>query len=284
MAFRLTKPPEVNAAFQGQNIFTYILQMIANAILGVGAPAGPLTSIMSHLAGIRGNLATNNNLIASQGQQLQDLSIAVDTGTTTPIWASTGGKDLVTFPDTMMQRLYYENESSSNEVTKIPSFKPGKRVADFAFIRGGRDSPTPLEAVRIITGDDAGLIDISAWYIGIYVFNGSVMAKIWDSGNIANQLTKQRQRYHIGTGMTQMAQNNQLYAIASLQIAPGALQGTRSLGCIFQTGISEQTGTVPQARHAYVAGLDTLPAGIAFSTFTYDKNKIMWGAIGASAT
>jgi hypothetical protein len=272
--------------------FSSIGQVITNLVGAI--TQGAFTDIIglaTFMGDLTGQVEENNDLIAVHGTQIADLEDFVGTGTTTPIWASTGGRDLVTFPDTMMQRLYYDDSDAGSDTsrqTDIPSFKPGKRVVDMAFIRGGRDTPTPLEAIRIITGNDSGLIDIDAWYLGIYVLRTSdnVMVKLWDSGNIKSVLTSQRQRYHIATGMTDEAQNDQLFAVASLQIAPGVLQGTRSLGCIFQTGISEQSGTIPPARHAYVTNQSTLPAGIAISGgfFNWDKTKIMWGAIGESAT
>jgi hypothetical protein len=86
--------------------------------------------------------------------------------------------------------------------------------------------------------------------------------------------------------MTDAATNDQVLAIASLQIAPGGIQKPRGLGCIFQTGISEQAGTIPLARHAYVTGQSSLPNGVAISGgfFNWDNTKLMWGAVGESAT
>ena len=277
----------------------------------------PLTSLFGSVSTLFGKVEENNDLIQVQGQQLEDLTTFVGTGTTTPAWATTGGRDLVTFPDTMMQPVLTSVDTSSSTVAnhthsipssgsttgsngghshsvnstftmKPPAFKPGSGVADFAFLRGGRDTPTPLEAIRIITGNDDGLLGISAWYLGIYVLRVSdnVMVKLWQSPNLVNVLTNQRQRYHIATGMTQEAQNDQLLAIASLQIASGIGQSPRSIGCIFQTGISEQTGTIPPARHAYITGQSTLPAGVGINSgfFNWDKTKLMWGALGESAT
>ncbi|MCQ4119899.1 hypothetical protein [Rhodococcus tibetensis] len=270
--------------------YASIGQVITNLVGAITQGAfTDIVGLATFMGELTGQVEENNELIQVHGEQIADLESFIGTGTTTPIWASTGGRDLVTFPDTMMQRLYYmddDGEGASKSLTEIPSFKPGKRFVEFAFIRGGRDTPTPVEAVRIITGDDAGLVDIDAWYLGVYVYDqpNDRMQLLWNSGNIKSVLTSQRQRYHIATGMTQEAQNDQLFAIAQLQIAPGFLQGTRSLGCIFQTGVAEQAGTVPQARHAYIGDQSVLPATIAMSALTYDKTKLMWGAIGESAT
>lgn len=283
----------------------------------IGNSWGNVFNFGGLLKGVSQKADENNELIQVQGQQLADLADFVGTGTTTPSWATTGGRDLVTFPDTMMQPVLSSVDTSSSSVAnhthsipssgsntgsngghnhnvnstftmKAPAFKPVSGVADFAFLRGGRDTPTPLEAIRIITGNDDGLLGINAWYLGIYVLRVSdnVMVKLWQSPNLVNVLTNQRQRYHIATGMTQEAQNDQLLAIASLQIAPGLGQSPRSIGCIFQTGISEQTGTIPPARHAYITGQTTLPAGVGINSgfFNWDKTKLMWGAVGESAT
>ena len=265
----------------------------------------PLTSLFGSVGQLFNDTAANHDLIQVQGQQLADLEDFVGTGTTTPMYASTGGRDLVTFPDTMMQPIIVnptvthrhggnDNGTSFTSFASTgleygpPVFNQAKNTVDFGFLRGGRDTDTPLEVIRVITGADTSIFDIDAWYLGIYVLRTSdnVMVKLWDSGNIKNVLTGQRQRYHIATGMTQSATNDQVLAIASLQIAPGAIQKPRGLGCIFQTGISEQTGTIPYARHAYVVGQTSLPGGVAINGgfFNWDNTKLMWAAVGESAT
>ncbi|NKT24541.1 hypothetical protein GS880_18965 [Rhodococcus hoagii] len=225
----------------------------------------------------------HNQLIETQGEQIADLEDFAGMETTTPIWASTGGWDLVTFPDTMMNRVRYF-DGTSYMLSEIPTFSQAKRTLDMAFLRGGRDTPTPLEVVRIITGADAALFDIDAWYVGIYVYDkpNNRMQLLWNSGNLLNILTGQRMRYHISTNMSQAATNDQLLAVATLQIAPGAWQKPRGIGCIFQTGIQEQAGTIPQARHAWLNNVDALPVTISMNSLNYDTSKLMWAAVGAS--
>jgi hypothetical protein len=240
--------------------------------------------------------ADQGKLITGYGEQLADLEDFVGTGVTTPIHSSTGGSDLVTFPDKGMQIVNTLTDTGSWD-SGIPAFQqaaekdwigpgPFYGTVDFAFLRGGRDTPTPMEVVRIITGGDSGLFDVRSWFLGLYVYDlpNARMVKYWDSGDLKSILTSQRRRYHIGTGMTQTAANDQLLAIATLQLAPGAAQGTRSIGCIHLTGISEQAGTIPQAQHATLAHQSTLPATVAMSAFTWNLNRLMWGAIGGSAT
>ncbi|NKU21997.1 hypothetical protein GS907_25965 [Rhodococcus hoagii] len=149
----------------------------------------------------------HNQLIETQGEQIADLEDFVGTGTTTPIWSSTGGYDLVSFPDAMMSRSYYFDSTYGRTLTEIPAFSQAKRTLDLAFLRGGRDTPTPLEVVRIITGADTGIFDIDAWYVGIYVYDkpNNRMQLLWNSGNLLNVLTGQRMRYHLSTNMTQSA-------------------------------------------------------------------------------
>ncbi|WP_238780452.1 hypothetical protein [Prescottella equi] len=226
----------------------------------------------------------HNQLIETQGEQIADLEDFVGTGTTTPIWSSTGGYDLVSFPDSMMNRVRYF-DGNAYALSEIPAFSQAKRTLDLAFVRGGRDTPTPLEVVRIITGADTGIFDIDAWYVGIYVYDqpNNRMQLLWNSGNLLNVLTGQRMRYHLSTNMTQSAANDQLLAVATLQIAPGLAQRPRGIGCIFQTGISEQAGTVPLARHAYINNVDALPMTIGMNSMNYDNSKIMWAAVGASS-
>ena len=165
-------------------------------------------------------------------------------------------------------------------------FNPDKRSAEFAFIRGGLDRATPLEVLRIITGSDASFFGIDAWYLGIYGYDkpNNRMIKIWDSGDIKAILSSQRRRYHISTGLSLMAEPDQLFAVASLQIAPGLGQRTRGLGAITLTGISEESGTVPQARHASLANQSVLPSAVSMNSFSYNKERLMWASLGASAT
>jgi hypothetical protein len=278
------------------NLFSGFLNLgsllgdLADAFRGLGSfGLGPLKLIKDHAVdqGIR---------IDGYGQQLQDLADFVGTGVTTPSWSSAGGRDLVTFPDTMMQKHWYF-DGSSYTWTEIPAFTqqatkdffgsgPFYGTADFAFLRGGRDTPTPMEVIRIITGGDASLFDIRSWFLGLYVYDkpNARMVKVWDSGDIKAALTSQRRRYHIGTGMTQTAANDQLLAVATLQLAPGGAQGPRSIGCINLTGISEEAGTVPQARHATLSNQSTLPASVPMSSLTWNLDRLMWAAVGATAT
>lgn len=238
----------------------------------------------------------NGERIDVQGQQLQDLADFVGTGVTTPMHTSTGGRDLVTFSDTSMQKHWYY-DGSAYAWTEPPAFTqqankdffgsgPFYGTVDFGFLRGGRDTPTPMEVIRIITGSDQSLFDIRSWFLGLYVYDqpNSRMVKVWDSGDIKAALTSQRRRYHIGTGMTQTAANDHLLAVATLQLAPGGAQGPRSIGCIHLTGISEEAGTVPQARHATLANQSTLPASVAMSSLTWNRDRLMWAAVGAAAT
>lgn len=263
-----------------------LLGSIADAFLGRGSfGPGPLKEIQDR--GI---------LITGFGQQLQDLSDFVGTGITTPIWSSAGGLDLVTFPDKLMQIVSTYTSDGSYD-SDVPAFRqdvekdwlgsgPFYGTADFAFLRGGRDTPTPMEVVRIITGADSSLLDVRNWFIGLYVYDkpNARMVKYWDSGDIKGILTSQRRRYHIATGMTQQAANDQLLAIATLQLAPGAAQSPRSIGCIRLTGISEQAGTVPQAQHATLGHQSTLPASVPMSAFSWNLNRLMWGAIGGTTS
>ncbi|MFI8664217.1 hypothetical protein ACIGKR_29770 [Rhodococcus qingshengii] len=248
------------------------------------------------LKGVKKRTEDNGELIDVQGRQLQDLEDFVGTGITTPIYASAGGLDLVTFPDTMMQ-IHSTSTDTGYWDSIIPAFTqqanndwlgsgPFYGTVDFGFLRGGRDAPTPMEVIRIITGSDRSILDVRNWFLGLYVYDkpNSRMVKVWDSGDIKAALTSQRRRYHIATGMTQSAANDQLLAVATLQLAPGAAQTPRSIGCIYLTGISEEAGTVPQSRHATLANQSTLPAAVPMSALTWNRNRLMWAAVGAAAT
>ncbi|MGR6579253.1 hypothetical protein ACT89R_01610 [Rhodococcus qingshengii] len=238
--------------------------------------------------------ADQGRLIEGHGEQLANIDEFLGTGVTTPIYASTGGRDLVTFPDTNMQISYADD----GKPTRVPAFTqaaerellkppPYYGTVDFAFLRGGLDRKTPLEVVRIITGSDTGIFGIASWNLGIYIYDisNAELALLWNSGDIKATLTSQRQRYHIATGMTdQYAQNDHLLAVATLQIAPGQLQTPRSIGCIFQTGVSEEFGTVPQARHAWLNHQSVLPNRVPLSSLGWDRSKLMWAAVGARAT
>lgn len=252
-----------------------LLGSIADAFLGRGSfGLGPLKEINDR--GI---------LITGYGQQITDLEDITRTGVTTPAWASAGGRDLISFPDTFMQIVDTYTDTGNWDST-VPAYNPDKRAAEFAFMRGGLDRATPLEVLRIITGSDSGIFGIDAWYLGIYGYDqpNNRMVKIWDSGDIKAILVDQRKRYHIATGLSLMAEPDQLFAVASLQIAPGLAQKTRGHGAIKLTNISEQAGTVPQARHARLSNQSFLPASVSMNSFEYDKRRLMWAALGESTT
>lgn len=256
-------------------------------------------------------------------ERLDDLEDITGTGVTTPIWSSAGGKDLVSFPRVLMQpqttglsgttntepthRHTYNASGSgsssaltgaegahshtitaSNFTSSAPAFVQTHGTVDFAFVRGGVDRQVEPKVVKIITGADTSFFDVTAWYLGLYVLRTSdnVMVKVWDSGNLASVLSSQRQAYNIGTGLTNtFIQPDHLLAVASLQIATGGLRRPRGLGCIFQTGIAEAAGTMPPAPHGYVNGQTTLPGGVGIydGFFNWDRNKIMWAAVGESS-
>ncbi|QOP64397.1 hypothetical protein SEA_ORLA_28 [Gordonia phage Orla] len=164
-----------------------------------------------------------------------------------------------------------------------PVFTPGKAGLDFGFIRGGQDADVPIEMLRIVTGNDTGVFGIDAWYLGIYVYDppNNRLAKIWDSGDVKGVLSSQRQRYNFATGLTSKAKNDQLLAVATLQIAPGFFQTPRGIGCIFQTGISEPAGVVPQARAAYLnIPIGNLPQYVSLNDLVWDKQKVLWASLG----
>lgn len=163
-----------------------------------------------------------------------------------------------------------------------PVFTPGKSGVDFGFIRGGQDQDTPIEMLRIVTGNDTGVFGIDAWFLGIYVYDvaNAQLVKIWDSGNVKDVLQAQRQRYNFATSLTAKAKPDQLLAVASLQLAPGLFQTPRGIGCIFQTGISEPPGVFPQARAAYITNQTSLPQYVPTSSLTWDKDKVLWASLG----
>ena len=270
----------------------------------------PLTSLFGSI----GDLFDRNDEVSNEiidinaaqvaaNERLEDLEDITGTGVTTPVWSSAGGKDLVSFPRVLMQPTIdatvshrhtydpdstavnaYTGYSTTGAAGVAPAFVQGHGVMDMCFIRGGVDRAVQPKVVKIITGADTSFFDVTAWYLGLYVYNGTGMVKIWDSGNRANVLTSQRQAYNFATGLTNtFIQPDHLIGVASLQIASGGLRRPRGLGCIYQTGISEAAGTIPASPHAYLAGQSSLLDGIGQNDMTYVKDKIMWAAVGESS-
>ena len=202
---------------------------------------------------------------AQANERLTDLEDITGTGVTTPIWSSAGGKDLVSFPRVDMQTHQYKDYDSGGEngvggdttrYTQYPAFKQGHGIADFVFLRGGLDRAVVPRVVKIITGNDDGILGINAWYLALFVYvpEQNAISQVWGSGNIAGTLTNQRQAYNIGTLMANTyIQQDHLVAIATSQWAPGIGQSPRSIGCIYQTNIREAAGTTPPAQHMYHA-------------------------------
>lgn len=300
-----------------------VIGNIVGAITGgTGFDLGFLSSFMGNLTGqvdtVSNEIITISADQVTANERLTDLESISGTGVVTPIWSSAGGKDIVAFPRVLMQPRPISSTHSGSTNTEAnhrhsmsdgasntgfdgshnhtfnstinityspPAFTQTHGIPDFVFLRGGLSTETLANVVKIITGADASIFDINAWYLGAYAYNGSGMVKFWDSGNIKSVLSGQRQGYNIGTGLSSsVIQPDHLIAIASLQLADGFLQTPRGIGCIFQTNISEAAGTVPSAAHATLLNpLSALPDWVDMTWFQWKRDKIMWAAIGESS-
>ncbi|SNS57936.1 hypothetical protein [Rhodococcoides kyotonense] len=308
------------------NLLTNLLGGFVNGIAGLiaalfagifGGAGGSLLDLVGGLLGIKNQTQINTEIIAVHGQQLADLEGISGTGIITPIWASVGGKDMVSFPVADMQPIPnmstattnlgqhrhptagtgnntgFENLGSHDHTigmrppaftqTTVKITTPARGTVDYVALRGAfLAEPVPLNVLKYITGADNSLFGIDAWYLAICAYDpatGNVIT-LWNSGDIKSVLSSQRQAYNIATGLTYEAEPDHLIFVASLQIAPGALQSARGIACKYQTGIAEASGTLPSARAYTLASQQTIPSSVALSSLTPNRDYIPWAGLG----
>lgn len=248
--------------------------------------------------------------------QVADLSEIAVTSVTTPIWVSTGGGDIATFPRMLMvprassasstsvtvsgttgggggvscsdaahshsnhTHSFSDTGSHSHPISFVaPTYKPGKRVLDLFFIRC--DRKTDLSHFKCIMGGD-GLFGIDDMFLVLYGVNPTtnVLSKLWDSGDISGTIGgDSREEVNVSMGTVFQAEPGHLFAAGQLQIAPGALQETRTIAGVNQTNIEQSAGTWPASPGAYLTNQSTAPSTISMGSLTFVDDKIGWFAL-----
>jgi len=291
------------------NVANGINQFIADLVLALKGVTGGWID----LTGFFNDVETTAYTAASQVADLSEIAV---TSVTTPIWQSTGGSDIATFPRMMMQKIPAGASSASVSISgttggggshscsdaahshsnhnhsfsdtashnhslswTTPTYKPGKRVLDLFFIRC--DRKIDLSHFKTIMGGD-GLFGIDDMFLCLYGVdpNTDVLSKLWDSGDIASTIGgSSRQEVNLDMGVLLNAEPGHLFAAGQLQIAPGALQETRTIAGVSQSDISQSAGTWPASPGAYLANQSTAPATIAMGSLSFVDDKVGWFAL-----
>lgn len=291
------------------NITNAINQFISDLVYAIKGATGGFIDLTGFLTEVE----TTANTAAVQVADLSEIAV---TSVTTPIWWSTGGSDIATFPRMMMQRVpsgtssatvsisdttsgggshscsdaahSHSNHTHSVSATDshnhgiswgYPTYKPGKRVLDLFFIRC--DRKIDLSHFKVIMGGD-GLFGIDDMFLVLYGVNPTtdVLSKLWDSGDISGSVGgDSRQEVNVSMGTTFAAEPGHLFAVGQLQIAPGALQETRTIAGLATTNIAQAAGTWPASPGAYLVNQSTAPSTITMGALTFVDDKVGWFAL-----
>ena len=183
-------------------------------------------------------------------------------------------------------------------VTTVPAtYSPKRYVNTFGvyespvdYVPIVVDRRGTVDKLRWKTGDDASLFGIDAYYMALCIYNASTGAieKVWDSGNIKDTVANvsgSSREVEMSMGISQICTPGQLLFVAHQQIAPGALQGTRSIGCEPLSGDGRPSSLAPldgamlrtPGRHG------SIPSTIQASTLTRINTQQMWAAVSVLA-
>jgi hypothetical protein len=273
------------------NVANGINQFISDLLVALRGATGGLIDLTGWLDDV-------DTTATTAAVQVADLSEIAVTSVTTPIWVSTGGGDIATFPRMLMQPVasgisvsgttggsdgtgfHSHSFAASSGITfQNPYYKPGKRVLDLFFIRC--DRRTDLTRFKCIMGGD-GLFGIDDMFLMLYGVDPTtnVLSKLWDSGDISSTIGgNARKQVNLDMGVLLEAQPGHVFAAGQLQIAPGGVQQTRTIAGLMQTNIQQAAGEWPTSPGAYLANQSTAPATINMSALTFVDDKVGWFAL-----
>lgn len=256
-----------------------INQFISNLVYAIKNVTGgfiDLTGIFNDL----NNTATTAQETANSKPSVQQIPID------SPLWKTLDANEESTFP---RANLSFGSSSGTNSggsgtsshshgLGRVPDYQPsgnGNNFAEIGFIRIAKDSF--LDVVGIMTGDSATFAGIGAAYVGVYKQDDVTGDLTLINTGTANtnrkgSLTSTNTESRFSMGITIDAKQNEVYAIAVLQITnlvqtPGSLMRT-SL-----TDVNRNVaGAYPQKAYAYAGTYSSLPSTISQSSLAYDAS------------
>ena len=146
------------------------------------------------------------------------------------------------------------------------------------------DRAGTVEKLRWIVGADASIFSINAYYMALCVYNPATgnVEKVWDSGDIKSGVadTSTLQEVEIDMGIDQECAPGQILFVAHMQLAPGALQSSRSFAAVPQAGIARPSTLLLDASSYRSPSRQTsIPSSISFASLTRVNSRIPWAAV-----
>lgn len=202
---------------------------------------------------------------AAASDAIFTLSEVAVTSITTPIWASTGGLDIVTFP-------HYSIPIADVPSGAIYGNYPGNKILYLYYIRS--DRAADFTRFKAIFGKPATAP--TSTILGVYGVdpNTNDFSKVWDSGNLEGSFptdTQFEKGFNMGTVIS--PQPGHLLAAAILEQFTAS--NSRPHAAISQPPVT-QPGIWPPGVGAYITNQTTLPSSFNMSATTTINSLIGW--------
>ncbi|MFI5778148.1 hypothetical protein [Nocardia sp. NPDC051570] len=191
-----------------------------------------------------------------------------DIPTNIPLWQNINAIDDPTFPIAQLVTWTvvsggYNAPAVGSEIG-TPDYLPKTRVLELGFIRATRDRD--YNTVGMITGRGGWGFDPQAFAVAVFKMDSGSgnLSKIWDSGDVKNQITAAGTQFRL-TMPAIRAKQGDVFAVGVLQISPRPGTSNRPFACVHQSQPAQPPGVYPRNIYGYVKNLDTIPDFITAS-------------------
>lgn len=245
------------------------LDFVSGGIFSSFFDVSPLTTALNTTNSTASTAKSTADTAAAQAVAASDaiftLSEVAVTSITTPIWASTGGLDIVTFPrysvpiaDAQTGAIY--GNYPSNKVLYLYYIR-SDRKADFTRFKSmfGKPGTTPTSTILGVYGVDP---------------NTNIFSKLWDSGNKEGSFytdTQFEQAFDMGLVIS----TDPGHLLAAAVLEQFSASNSRPHAGISQAPVT-QAGTWPPAVGAAMTNQTVLPSSFNMSATTPINSFIGW--------
>lgn len=193
----------------------------------------------------------------------------------------------------------HSHAAHSHSATWVPATYSPERYANISGIYQSPVDYVPIvvdrkgvvDKLRWKTGADDSIFGIDAYYMALCVYNKATGAieKVWDSGNIKDttaNVSGSSREVELAMGIDQECTPGQLLFVAHQQIAPGAFQSTRSIGCEPLSGDGRPSSLAPLdgAMLRTPGRYGSIPSTIQASTLTRLNSQQLWAAVSVDTS
>lgn len=193
----------------------------------------------------------------------------------------------------------HSHPAHSHSATWVPATYSPERYANISGIYQSPVDYVPIvvdrkgvvDKLRWKTGADDSIFGIDAYYMALCVYNKTTGAieKVWDSGNIKDttaNVSGSSREVELAMDIDQECTPGQLLFVAHQQIAPGAFQSTRSIGCEPLSGDGRPSSLAPLdgAMLRTPGRYGSIPSTIQASTLTRLNTQQLWAAVSVDTS